>query len=551
MRRDQGLSDMSTRTRDLTIVLGVTAVAIALRAGELSPTSLFVDDQWVAYIDRVGFQDSARVGLTSVGFVAGLKAWFSLVGFSETTAQLPAFIAGCVAPALLYVVIRRWIGWPFGLLAAGLLTVNQLHISYSYHVKQYTFDALWSVACLAIAVEFTRRGLSARLALVAIGSSVVAAAISFTTIVASSGVFVLVVWLIVSETAILRSSDASIGNEPPGEQKRTIIVGVAVLASGLAIASWYLLVVRPNVTDGIRDFWSDHYVDRRGLLTSFRSLATRYVELVANTFNLDDRSALAVILCAICGLLIAVALLKRPVPMIAVGVPLALAGGLAYFGLAPLGGGRTDLHLIVLVIAGTTGGIEVVLRSIPSMSATRAERDDTDPVVTRPTTMTLLALTGFLAFNAVFLDRPEPRAYPDNDVSALVEVIDQRREPSEAIVLHRSVHAYGLYSERPSQPVSDGYLFAPQFTGDELMARLQWAIDSPGHAETLERISGATNAIWLLSSPIGGPEQLDAISDILGRQLDFQLENRIVGQGAILDHWVRPEHKDSDMTVDG
>ena len=141
----------NTKWRDAAVLLRVTVATIAPRAGEFSPMSLFVDDQWVAYIHRAGFGDSAQVGLTSVGFVAGLKAWFLAVGFSETSAQLPAFVIGCVTPGLLYLVVRRWIGWPFGLLAAGLLTANQLHITYSYHVKQYTLEVLAGVIIFHLA----------------------------------------------------------------------------------------------------------------------------------------------------------------------------------------------------------------------------------------------------------------------------------------------------------------------------------------------------------------------------------------------------------------
>ena len=263
---------LTARTRDLLIVLATTAIAVALRAGELSPTSLFLDDQWVAYIDRASFGDSAQIGLTSIGFVAGLKVWFTMFGFSETAAQLPSFVAGCLTPALLYLVVRRWISWRFGLFAAGLLTVNELHTTYSYHVKQYTFDALWSVVCLAIAVELMRRGLNVRLTLIAIAGSVFAAAVSFTSVVASSGVFALVAWLIVREVAVGRTSTAPLA-QAQRIPKNSILAGVAAVAGGLAIISWYILLVRPNVSEGIRLYWSDHYVDRRGFVTSLRSLA--------------------------------------------------------------------------------------------------------------------------------------------------------------------------------------------------------------------------------------------------------------------------------------
>ena len=541
---------MTTRWRDLTIVLGVTAATIALRVGELSPTSLFVDDQWVAYIDRVGFGDSAQIGLTSVGFVAGLKAWFNVVGFSETSAQLPAFLAGCCTPGLLYVVIRRWIGWPFGLLAACLLTFNQVHISYSYHVKQYTFDGLWSTVCLAFAVGLTRRGLSARLSLIAVAASLVAAAISFTTVISSFGLFALIAWLIASDLLKTRSAGMSSDDPPNGAAEGKVIAGVAMLASGIALLAWYIILIRPNVTEGVRDYWADHYVDRRRFVTSLQSLASRYVELIANTFNLDPRGVMAVLASVLCLLLISWALVQRPVPMIAVGVPIALAGGLAYLGLAPLGGGRTDLHLIVLVIAGVMGGLDVALRALADRLAREEPNYSTDPVSTRLATLSMLALTGVLTAIVLLVDRPEPRPYPDNDASRLVQVIDDQRLPSEAVVLHRSVYAYGLYSERSSRPVSDGYHYAPRFAGDELVARLRWATDAPSHVDALGRVAEATDGIWLLSSPIGGPQQLDDIGAILGEQLGFELDNRIVGRNAILDHWVRQPADASDASVD-
>ena len=264
------------------------------------------------------------------------------------------------------------------------------------------------------------------------------------------------------------------------------------------------------------------------------------MELVANTFNLDDHSVGAVIATALCGFLIIVALIKRPVPMIATGVPLGLAGGLAYLGLAPLGGGRTDLHLIVLVIAGSMAGLDLVLTAVVNRWGATTETEGGGDVARKLAALAPLALTALLIINVALIDRPEPRPYPDNDARTLVAYIDDRRTPSETVVLHRSGYAYGLYSERASRPVSDGYLFEPRFTDDGRVARLRWSTEATVHANRLAELVASTDGIWLLSSPIGGPEQLAGITDILDTALGFELAERKVGRNAVLDHWVRP-----------
>lgn len=508
----------------------ITVLAIALRVGNLGPTSLFVDDAWVGYVSRAGYGDIFRIGLTSVGFVAAMKVWFDIVGYSELAAQIPPFVIGCATPGLLYLILRTRIAVPFAAAAALLLATNGIHVTYSYHVKQYSFDTLWSVACIAFVVALARSGLRRRYVALFGVSAVVASLVSFTTVVPTLGASALI-GLLLLDRSVTRTGRALIFH-----RLRDLAIDGSILTFPLVLMlGWYQFALAPNLTEGVRLFWDDHYVDLSTPGTAVGSLARRYSELTANTFNLGSEGTLIAVVTMIALLLVVLGAVRRPNPGLFCLATLMLGGVLSFLGRAPLGGGRTDSHLIVPLLVGVACGLHV----IAEMIVTRTSR--VQPLALRSVPR-FVGLAAGVVIAAVLwnVGSPDVSDYRDNDAKKLVAVIDARRESDEAVALHRSHYAFGLYTERPSVPVSDGYHYQPKYPNDDLIFRLPWGLTDPApHEVRLAQIAAEADGIWLLSSPIDGAAEIEVFDRILEDDLGFTLESEIEATGAVLQHWER------------
>jgi hypothetical protein len=124
-------------------------------------------------------------------------------------------------------------------------------------------------------------------------------------------------------------------------------------------------------------------------------------------------------------------------PAVFCAVAVGAAAMLSFLGLAPLGGGRTDLHLLVPLIAGGALGIHSVVG--------RFDR----PI--SPIRSAGWAVAGAASLVFVAINPPSPRPYPDSAAGDFVAMIDAQRQPTDVILLHRSAFAYGLYTDRPSE----------------------------------------------------------------------------------------------------
>ncbi|MFT4867114.1 MAG: hypothetical protein ACI8RE_003315 [Ilumatobacter sp.] len=498
--------------------LCLIAIAAMLRVGDLGPTSLWVDDAWVAYVDRAAWSDIPAIGLTGIGYLFGLKAWLAILGFSEVAAQLPAFILGVAAPPALYLVLRRRLGGVAAATLALVLATNDVHITYSYHVKQYTFDALWSVACLWFCLRIASDRASVRLHVGFASVAIVAAVISFTTIVETVAAFT---------AATIAIGWREIRNRRNGAANPLVRGGAisiaAMTVAGLAMVGFQRVVIEPNVTPGIRAYWSDQFVDRTTIRTSFLSLADRFTEVTAVTFSLDPDSTLTKIATVLLFGFIGLGVRRFDPPAVFCAVAVGVAAMLSFLGLAPLGGGRTDLHLLVPLIAGGALGIHSVVG--------RLDR----PL--RPLRSAGWAVAGAASLVFVAINPPSPRPYPDNVASDFVAIIDAQRQPTDAILLHRSAFVYGLYTDRPSEPISDNYHYSPAFEDDPLMFRLQWGLGDPAPLrDRLALVGEQSNVMWILSSPMRTPEGLDPVVTILD-EFGWTMTDRHVGQEAVLDRW--------------
>jgi len=138
------------RRPDALLVAGLLLAAVALRAPGLDPSSLWLDDTWVALVHKVDeLPVVLRMGVTAPGFSLLLKAVFSIFGFSHLAAQAIPFLAGVAAPPLVYLIARRWgAGHLASVLGAAVLLLAPVHVTYSTNVKQFTLDLVLGLALL-------------------------------------------------------------------------------------------------------------------------------------------------------------------------------------------------------------------------------------------------------------------------------------------------------------------------------------------------------------------------------------------------------------------
>lgn len=137
---------------DAVIVVVLAAVAFIVRR-HVPADGLFYDDAWQALgASKGSFAELITLGQTQPGFTASLMVWSRLFGTSTTSLVTPALIAGTLGPPALYLGLH-WLGAArsIAFLAAAALS-TQVSITYSYHVKTYTFDVL-IVLGLALAVH--------------------------------------------------------------------------------------------------------------------------------------------------------------------------------------------------------------------------------------------------------------------------------------------------------------------------------------------------------------------------------------------------------------
>ena len=130
------------------ILIGTVILVFAaiLRAPQLNELSLWFDDAWVALVSRMSAGQLAHVGMTSFGFDAILWIWFKLVGFSEISAKLIPFVAGCLAPVGVYALIA------FAILARKYWTSNRKFVWKA--LLALTLTALFSFAAAIVFLPF-------------------------------------------------------------------------------------------------------------------------------------------------------------------------------------------------------------------------------------------------------------------------------------------------------------------------------------------------------------------------------------------------------------
>jgi len=157
---------------DVAIVVGLCAFGAAIRAPGLTTQDLWFDDAWAALPAHVGIGDALRMVVTTPLYTLALRTWL-IVGPHDTWyAQLPALFFGVAGIAAVYALVRAIGGSrPGASVAAAVLAVSPVAVTYSARVKEYPCDLLLACLVLWLAERWRRDPTLARAAWLAAAST--------------------------------------------------------------------------------------------------------------------------------------------------------------------------------------------------------------------------------------------------------------------------------------------------------------------------------------------------------------------------------------------
>lgn len=354
------------------------------------------------------------------------------------------------------------------LTAAIVVASAPVLVTYAGRVKPYTADVALSAIVLGAAAMADRR--SRWWAFVAV--SVVAVVVSATTAVTVVGAGLV---------AALRSPRAA---WPP------------LLAGAAAGGAWWLLVLDDADNEGLRDFWRDHHTLERA------------PDAAAALVPLPGDAALVVL-----GLAAAAALVLRPRVALLAVAPIAVAVALGVAGAIPLGGGRTDAHLLPAVAVL----VAAVVDAVP---------------------LRLLAAAAVAVVALLRASDPEP--YPAEDVGPLVAAVEAAATEDQRIVVYSSARwAYALETAAPvdlldSDREANGFEVA---VDDDRVAILPRLRDEPErYPDAIDAAVGDASTVWLVVSH-PGPDVADLEAALAAA--GFTASERDARPGAELSRWER------------
>ncbi len=383
------------RYGDALISVVLACWAAALRIPGLDPSSLWLDDAWVAFVHRVDAPgDIFAVGVTAPGFAFLLKGVFAVVGFSELAAQALPFLAGVAAPPVVFLLARRLgLGRAGALFAGALVTLAPHHVHYSATVKQFTLDALAVLAVMWLALRVVQghsQGRS-RWAILLVGA---------------------VAATVLSASVVPAVAAALCAAAVPSLRRRRWPELAWPAAYVVFLALWAPLI-RGNVTASLTGYWEDQIADSPG--DAIVGVLHVFSMLVGNRLVLG-----AIVL------LIIFVMSLRPASAevrILLAGPLALAAA-ATVADVPLGTGRTDLYLYGPLAIGLGWALEWLLPN------------------------TGLRVLGVVA--AITVAAPWPVAdYPEQDVRPLVDAAVEQLRDDDVILTLGSNNALALHAPWP------------------------------------------------------------------------------------------------------
>jgi hypothetical protein len=466
-----GSSGVAERTVDVTIVLVLLALAAWLRVSALAPSSLWLDDAWIALVSRSeSFDELIRMSLTAPGFGATLAALIAVLGLRSWVTQLPAFVAGvALAPATYVLLRRRGIVPPAAVVGGAALLASPIAIAYAGRVKAFSVDALVTLVVLGLAWRLVSGG--GRRTLLAL-TGVGIAGTMFSAAVAPA----VVTTLTIVALAVVAARSAPAGWLGRGLTPR-IPVGVVLGGVGgyLAFAGiWYVTILVPAVNPGLRNYWSPHFIEPWPLERGVATTGDAAVGLLEGFLPVPwVWSAVAL------ALGVAVIAVTRPWLTALLLAPVATAVVAAALELAPLGGGRTDLYLyptLALVLA--VGVHELRHRWVVATVAAVA----------------LLAL----------IPSTSPATYPAQDIAPLVAQVEADLGPEDRLVVYPSTRwAFALYTSTVvrfefNDRTANGY--EPVFTDERFVVLEPQRVDHPEYRSQLEERLDDADRVWHLAS---------------------------------------------------
>ena len=455
--------------RPVTIGAGVlllAGVALWLRYSSLGITSLWLDDAWVADGARVStIGDTIRTGVTSPGFSLIYRGWASLFGHGATTAQVLALLFGVMTPVALFLVgLERRLPVYAALMAGALVAIAPAHIQYSTRLKQYTAEALGATLVLWAAWRVLDRATDGRRWALLTGIAIVA------SLTSSIGAITACSSLAVCFAVALLARPRRI---------RPALVATCVY--GLVVGAWVLMAVRPNVASArLTEYWRRRFLNGSG----FAGGLIDRLEGVARGFqSLDTLVVLAVVLIAA-----ALVLVRRPLVGSLLLAPTVVAIALCALTIVPLGTRRTDIYLFpsyALLIAVAVSELASLVPGRGSLIGAA----------------TIAAAVWMVANAASATAYP----YPDENLTPLVHLVEQRRQPGDAVVVYpKAQYAYGLATRypiatRPDRSAGPGWVVEVHGPGIVVLRppRARWA-------PQLDDLTYGSKSIWVVGSHLKG-----------------------------------------------
>lgn len=160
MRSDQAESRLGGRRFlvDVLLACGLVAVSVAPRLASRPRSGFFYDDAWTAVSALHGRPGQVfDLGVNHPGFTAVLMALRPLAEWNPNVLVWPALIAGIVAPALVYLLLRKAdISALVALAIASVVVTAPVHVLYSPRPKPFTLDLIVVVAAALLTERVTR-----------------------------------------------------------------------------------------------------------------------------------------------------------------------------------------------------------------------------------------------------------------------------------------------------------------------------------------------------------------------------------------------------------
>ncbi len=402
-------------SRRLDAVLAALLIvgAAILRGPSLAPDGFFRDDAWAALATRAGnVPDLFVVGSVAPGFALVLRIWSSIAGRSTLALQMPAFVAGVLLPAAVYLLARTWKRHQASaLFSAAIVLTAQWAVTYSARVKSFSVDALLVVGLLALGHWVAQRPRLRRRWIVLTTAAI--GALFFSAATAGGAVFALAVPAVRAWRAGARR-----------------MAGIAVGLFAVVALGWYFVVLGPASTDELHDFWRDSYAPITDGPSSVSAMAHLWRDFFTAAAPLRASSAI--------GLLLAVAVLAGALTLAAsrrwgtlalLGGPLVLAAGAAALSVAPFGGGRTDVYLLPCVALLAGACLE-------------------GPVSARAPHLVLPVVAGAVVVVLLVASGPALKGtYPDEDLSATVSWVGAQLEPGDRVVVYpETTYEWAIYT---------------------------------------------------------------------------------------------------------